>query len=474
MPKQLQKRPASPPKCSQNTSPSSGSKSTCNSRPTPKSSAPAPRASAIRPTPTLARSAWACPAPCRCSTSAPSNWPCAPRWRSICTVQNTSRFARKNYFYPDLPKGYQISMYELPLATDGWLEIEHDGARKRIGITRLHLEEDAAKNLHEGFPDSDRPKLHRLQPRRHAARRNRLRARLRSPAEAYAYLTTLKQILEYAGVSDCNMEEGSLRCDANVSVRRRGAEQFGTKAEVKNLNSFRYPPTRARIRNRAPHRRARIRRPHRQETRLWNVSRRPHRTHALQGIRARLSLFPRSRPAAGARQRRLARRNRAQHAGTARSQARRALLQRYGLSAYDAEVLTATRALGRLFRGGRQSRRARKGRRQLDADRAAAPPQRFRPARSKRAPSLRAALAELLDASNPGSITGAIGKKVFAAMFETGKSAEEIIAAEGLVANSETPARSNACAAKSSRKIPTTSPNIGPATKASSSFSSAR
>ena len=155
-------------------------------------------------------------------------------------VQELSRFARKNYFYPDLPKGYQISMYELPLAIGGWLEIEHDGARKRIGITRLHLEDDAAKNMHEGFPDSDRSSY--IDYNRGGTPLAEIVSEpdIRSPAEAYAYLNTLKQVLEYADVSDCNMEEGSLRCDANVSVRRRGAEKFGTKAEVKNLNSFRY------------------------------------------------------------------------------------------------------------------------------------------------------------------------------------------------------------------------------------------
>src|ERR1700751_3885019 len=157
-----------------------------------------------------------------------------------CTVHEHSRFARKNYFYPDLPKGYQISQYELPLATEGHIEIEVGGARKRIGITRLHLEEDAAKNLHEGFKDS---------PTKAYIDYNRCGSPLAeivsepdmgTPEEAYAYLTTLRQILLYTGVSDCNMEEGSLRCDANVSVRLRGTEQFGTKVEVKNLNSFRF------------------------------------------------------------------------------------------------------------------------------------------------------------------------------------------------------------------------------------------
>jgi aspartyl-tRNA(Asn)/glutamyl-tRNA(Gln) amidotransferase subunit B len=157
-----------------------------------------------------------------------------------CTVHERSRFARKNYFYPDLPKGYQISMYEMPLATGGWLEIEHEGARKRVGITRLHLEDDAAKGMHEGFPDSGEKTY--IDYNRGGVPLIEIVSEpdLRSPEEAHAYLTALRQVLVYTGVSDCNMEEGSLRCDANVSVRRRGAEKFGTKAEVKNLNSFRY------------------------------------------------------------------------------------------------------------------------------------------------------------------------------------------------------------------------------------------
>jgi aspartyl-tRNA(Asn)/glutamyl-tRNA(Gln) amidotransferase subunit B len=157
-----------------------------------------------------------------------------------CKIQERSRFARKNYFYPDLPKGYQISMYELPLATGGWLEIEAEGAKKRIGITRLHMEDDAGKSLHEGFPDSDRWSYIDLNRCGVPLAEIVSEPDLRAPAEAYAYLNTLKQVLEYTDVSDCNMEEGSLRCDANVSVRLRGAAKFGTKAEVKNLNSFRY------------------------------------------------------------------------------------------------------------------------------------------------------------------------------------------------------------------------------------------
>ena len=157
-----------------------------------------------------------------------------------CTVHEHSRFARKNYFYPDLPKGYQISQYELPLATGGWLEIEHDGTTKRIGITRLHLEEDAGKSLHDGLAQSADKTYVDLNRCGTPLSEIVSEPDMRSPDEAYAYLTTLRQILLYTGVSDCNMEEGSLRCDANVSVRPRGQKQFGTKAEIKNVNSFRF------------------------------------------------------------------------------------------------------------------------------------------------------------------------------------------------------------------------------------------
>jgi aspartyl-tRNA(Asn)/glutamyl-tRNA(Gln) amidotransferase subunit B len=157
-----------------------------------------------------------------------------------CTVHDHSRFARKNYFYPDLPKGYQISQYELPLATGGWLEVEVGGAKKRIGITRLHLEEDAAKNLHEGFSQSATKAY--IDYNRCGTPLSEIVSEpdMHTPEEAHAYLTALRLIMLYTGVSDCNMEEGSLRCDANVSVRLRGSKEFGTKVEVKNLNSFRF------------------------------------------------------------------------------------------------------------------------------------------------------------------------------------------------------------------------------------------
>jgi aspartyl-tRNA(Asn)/glutamyl-tRNA(Gln) amidotransferase subunit B len=152
-----------------------------------------------------------------------------------CTIARNSIFARKNYFYPDLPKGYQISQYDLPLCTGGSVEIEVDGTIKNIRINRIHLEEDAGKLIHDQDADSlfdvnrcgtplieivTEPDLH-------------------SGQEAYAYLTAIKEILEYLGICDCNMEEGSLRCDANISIRPAGQAKLGTKTELKNMNTFR-------------------------------------------------------------------------------------------------------------------------------------------------------------------------------------------------------------------------------------------
>ncbi|MFZ0293187.1 MAG: Asp-tRNA(Asn)/Glu-tRNA(Gln) amidotransferase subunit GatB [Candidatus Sulfotelmatobacter sp.] len=157
-----------------------------------------------------------------------------------CRINETSIFARKNYFYPDLPKDYQISQYDKPLAEHGYIEVAAAGGKKKIGITRVHLEEDAGKSLHEGFPDASEKTAIDL---------NRTGVPLieivsdpdiATPDEAYEYLTRLKEIVLYTGVSDCNMEEGSLRCDANVSIRPHGQKELGTKAEIKNVNSFRF------------------------------------------------------------------------------------------------------------------------------------------------------------------------------------------------------------------------------------------
>ncbi|KGA96244.1 glutamyl-tRNA amidotransferase [Alkalihalobacillus alcalophilus ATCC 27647 = CGMCC 1.3604] len=153
-----------------------------------------------------------------------------------CQVATDTKFDRKNYFYPDNPKAYQISQFDKPIGEHGWIEIEVGGKKKRIGITRIHLEEDAGKLTHSGngyslvdFNRQGTPLVEIVSE-----------PDIRTPEEAYAYLEKLKAIIQFAGVSDCKMEEGSLRCDANISLRPVGQEQFGTKAELKNLNSFNF------------------------------------------------------------------------------------------------------------------------------------------------------------------------------------------------------------------------------------------
>jgi aspartyl-tRNA(Asn)/glutamyl-tRNA(Gln) amidotransferase subunit B len=164
-----------------------------------------------------------------------------------CRINETSIFARKNYFYPDLPKGYQISQYDKPLAEHGFIEVKTlntddagDHRVKKIGITRVHLEEDAGKSLHEGFPDAAEKTAIDLNRAGVPLIEIVSEPDIATPDEAYEYLTRLKEIILYTGVSDCNMEEGSLRCDANVSVRPRGQKELGTKTEIKNVNSFRF------------------------------------------------------------------------------------------------------------------------------------------------------------------------------------------------------------------------------------------
>src|ERR1700739_2135581 len=355
-----------------------------------------------------------------------------------CTVHERSRFARKNYFYPDLPKGYQISQYELPLATGGYLEIEVGGSKKRIGITRLHLEEDAAKNLHEGFKDSATKGY--VDYNRCGAPLSEIVSEpdMRTPDEAYAYLTTLRQILLYTGVSDCNMEEGSLRCDANVSVRARGSREFGTKVEVKNLNSFRF--LQKALEYEIERHIGVIESGGRisQETRLWNQT--ANRTDSMRSKEKahdyRYFPEPDLLPV---------------HVSAAwREEIRRALpelphakqdrfVRGYGITAYDAEVLTGSQALADYFeavaKAGGSAKNAANWmqtellRRLNDSGK-----------EINASPVSPAALAELLKLVEEEKITGAVGKKVFATMFESGRSAAEIVAAEGLAQISDTSA----------------------------------
>jgi aspartyl-tRNA(Asn)/glutamyl-tRNA(Gln) amidotransferase subunit B len=347
-----------------------------------------------------------------------------------CTVHEHSRFARKNYFYPDLPKGYQISQYELPLATAGHIEIEIGGAKKRIGITRLHLEEDAAKNLHEGFKDSASKGY--VDYNRCGSPLSEIVSEpdMRTPEEAHAYLTTLRQILLYTGVSDCNMEEGSLRCDANVSVRLRGAKEFGTKVEVKNLNSFRF------LQKALEHEIERhigvIESGGRilQETRLWHQGegytvsmRSKEKAHDYRYFPEPDLLPVHVSPAW---------RETVENALPELPEAKRTrFVASYGISPYDAGVLTSSRELADYFeavvKAGASGKAAANWmqtellRRLNDGGK-----------EIRESPVSAAGLSELIKLVEGGKITAAVGKKVFAKMVETGGGAAQIVEAEGL------------------------------------------
>jgi aspartyl-tRNA(Asn)/glutamyl-tRNA(Gln) amidotransferase subunit B len=347
-----------------------------------------------------------------------------------CRIHERSVFARKNYFYPDLPKGYQISMYELPLATAGWLEIDLDGATKQIGITRVHMEEDAAKNLHEGFADSDRWSY--IDYNRCGVPLIEIVSEpdIRTPAQAYSYLTTLKQVLEYTDVSDCNMEEGSLRCDANVSVRLRGASKFGTKVEAKNLNSFRYLQHALEYEIERQIGVLEAGGQIVQETRLWNVA--AGRTEPMRSkeFAHDYRYFPDPDLLPLAAPERLVEEVRAEMPELPDAKRAR-FLREYGITPYDAEVLTATRALADYFEAAvcagapaksaanwistELLRRLNEGGKNIED-----------------CPVRPSALAELLAKIESGAITTATGKKVFTTMFDTSKSAADIISAEGM------------------------------------------
>ncbi len=362
-----------------------------------------------------------------------------------CRVNPFSRFARKNYFYPDLPKGYQISQYDEPLSEHGWLEIEAPVAgahstssgqatglderkKKRVGITRLHLEEDAGKSLHEGFPDSDAKTY--LDFNRCGVPLAEIVSEpdLRTPAEAYDYLTRLKQILQYIEVSDCDMEKGSLRCDANVSVRPKGAEKFGVKTEVKNLNSFRYL---ARALEHEIARQVAVLEKGgviEQETRLWNLA--AGRTEPMRSKEyahdyryfPEPDLVPLVVDAAW--------QERIRAAMPELPEAKRArFIRDYGISEYDAEVLTAARVLADYFEAAaRAAPEAKLAANWIQSELLGLLKEAGR--EIAESPVTPVALGELLKLVAAGTLSGKMGKSIFQKMFATGKSASEIMVAE--------------------------------------------
>jgi len=347
-----------------------------------------------------------------------------------CTLNPVSIFARKNYFYPDLPKGYQISQFDRPLAEHGRITIGSNDSRKQVRIKRVHIEEDAGKSIHDGFVDSGRYSYIDLNRSGTPLIEIVSEPDLHSPDEAHDYLTRMKVILEYLEVCDGNMEEGSLRCDANISVRHVGETKLGTKAELKNLNSFRF------LKNALEYEIARqiqvldeggsvV-----QETRLWNTS--EHRTISMRSkeeahdyryfpepdlpplvidaawqtdIRTSMPELPE------------AKKNR--------------FVQQYGLPEYDAAVLTTSRSLAAFFEATVflcQSSKAASNWIMGDLLRDL---KEFN-LNIEASPVLPGDLARLITLIESGEISGKMGKDVFEVMFREKKSPQDVIIEKGL------------------------------------------
>jgi aspartyl-tRNA(Asn)/glutamyl-tRNA(Gln) amidotransferase subunit B len=346
-----------------------------------------------------------------------------------CTVHSTSIFARKNYFYPDLPKGYQISQYDRPLATDGALEFEARGESRRVGIIRVHLEEDAGKSLHEGLPDSDR--MTSLDFNRSGVPLIEIVSHpdVRSAAEAAEYFTRMRAILVAAGVTDGNMEEGSLRCDANVSVRKAG-EPFGVKAEIKNLNSFRHVQRALEYEidrqievlekgGAVDH-----------ETRLWDTA--AGRTLSMRSKEEAhdYRYFPepdlpplRIEPAVVEELKRTL-----PELPDAR---RRRFVAQYGLPDYDASLLTQSHALAAYF----EATAAAAGNAKAASNWIMGELTRKMNetgVRIEQVPLTPEALAGLIRLVDSGTISGPTAKEVFEKMYASGRSAQAIVEADGL------------------------------------------
>jgi aspartyl-tRNA(Asn)/glutamyl-tRNA(Gln) amidotransferase subunit B len=353
-----------------------------------------------------------------------------------CNVNPFSRFARKNYFYPDLPKGYQISQYDQPLAEHGYLDIHVDGVKKRIGITRVHMEDDAGKSIHDGFKDSARYTYVDLNRSGTPLIEIVSEPDMRSSDEAYAYLTEMKQVLQYIGVSDCDMEKGQLRCDANVSVRVKGAKEFGTKAEVKNLNSFRFLKMALEYEIRRQVELVEAGDKVIQETRLYNVE-----SGQTVGMRSKehahdYRYFP--EPDLVPLQVSELWLDRVKSALPELPQDRRdRFVSEYGLREYDAEVLTMTRAIGDYFEEAvKESGDGRATANWVVGDLMGLLKSAGLEISSSPVPARN--LGELLALIGKGELTGKLAKEILPKMFETGDSASVIMDREGLKQISDT------------------------------------
>lgn len=348
-----------------------------------------------------------------------------------CEIARSSILARKNYFYPDLPKGYQISQYELPVCAGGYVDVELDGTLKRVRLTRIHMEEDAGKNIHDAHGDASLVDLNRAGvPLLEIVSEPDLRA----TAEAGAYLKTLRAILQYLGVCDGNMEEGSFRCDANVSVRPEGTETLGTKIEIKNLNSFRAVESALEFEIARQIETLSDGGKLVQETRLWDEHREETRSMRskesahdyryfpdpdllplviddawIAQVRAALPELPNARKAR--------------------------FVNEYGLSAYDAELLTGRKDVADYFE------EAVKGHANPKALSNWIVGDLFRVLKERKLdeqlylacwPLAASNLAQMVQMIDQGKISGKIAKTVFEAMLDSNKGPQQIVSEKGL------------------------------------------
>lgn len=350
-----------------------------------------------------------------------------------CRISSYSRFARKNYFYPDLPKGYQISQYELPICEEGYIDITVDGIERRIGITRAHLEEDAGKNIHGeeagySYVDLNRTGVPLLEIVTEPD--------IRTPAEAALFMKHLRSVLRYLGVNDGNLEQGSLRCDANISVRPEGQKEFGTKAEIKNINSFRFVEKAIEYEIKRQISVIKDGGTIIQETRLWDAN-----AGVTQSMRSKeeahdyryfpdpdlvpivpdpswVSEIEKTLPELpGAKKKRF--------------------MVEFGLPEYDALLLTEERDVAEWFeevvkRGGAPKAVSNwmmgELMKHLNEENISIDKSKIMPKH----------LADLLALIDKGTISGKIAKSVFEKMYKTGKDAEGIVQEEGLVQVSDT------------------------------------
>ncbi|MDZ7361409.1 MAG: Asp-tRNA(Asn)/Glu-tRNA(Gln) amidotransferase subunit GatB [candidate division KSB1 bacterium] len=349
-----------------------------------------------------------------------------------CRIAEHAIFARKNYFYPDLPKGYQISQYEEPLCENGWIEIEQeDGALKRVGIIRIHLEEDAGKSVHAEEYVSENETLIDLNRCGTPLIEIVSEPDIRSPREAYLYLTRIRQLVRYLGICDGNMEEGSLRCDANISVRPAGEQKFGVKTELKNMNSFRHVEKALEFEINRQIQLLESGGAVVQQTLLWDATngkvtpmRSKEQAHDYryfpepdlaplrldenwrEQIRLTLPELP------------IARRNR--------------FVEQFGLPKYDADVLTDEKAIADYFEAAAELVQDKK----LVSNWVMGEVLRVLKEKKIDVAAFQmtpAALAELLNLIANNTISGKIAKEVFDAMLASGKSAKTIVAEKGLV-----------------------------------------